>query len=290
MKFRAYLGLARPVNGFMMGMAVLIGEFIVLRGRLDLPASLLGFLTAFTLTAGSMAANDYFDREVDAVNAPRRPIPSGLVKPREALAFAGLLGGLGLLLSFLSWRLSGGFLAPLVAGLSFALALAYNGWGKKLGLPGNFMVSACVAVPFLYGAFMVGVYPSLLLMFFAGMAFLSNTGREIIKGIADMEGDRLRQVETLALKCGVRQAGRLAAAFYVAAVILSFLPPLLGLVSFYYVPPVALACLGFIHVGLRIVRRQGVEEALRLKRLSLLWMLLGLLGFMAGAINSNFLS
>jgi len=280
----------RPLNCGMMGLAVLIGEFIVLGGGLNPEASLLGFLTAFTLTGGSMAANDYFDREVDAVNEPGRPIPSGLVRPGEALALSALLGGIGLALSLSSWRLFQGFLAPPVAGGSFALALAYNGWGKRFGLPGNLMVSACVAVPFLYGAFMVGLTPSLLLTLFAAMAFLSNTGREIIKGIADMEGDKLRRVETLALKYGPRRAAQAASAFYLSAVGLSLLPPFLGLVSAYYIPFVALACLGFTYTSLKAVSRPEPGEAKKLKRLSLLWMLLGLLGFMAGSLSRPVIS
>ena len=290
LKFKVYLRLMRPVNCVMMGIAVLIGEFIALKGSLNPLASLLGFLTAFTLAGGSMAANDYFDREVDAVNEPTRPIPSGQVTPSQTLIFSALLGVLGLAFAFLSLRFFQGLLAPLVAGASFALALGYNGWGKRFGLLGNLMVSACVAVPFLYGAFMVGVLPSLLLAFFAALAFLSNTGREIVKGIADMEGDRLRRIETLALKYGPRLAAWAASAFYRSAIILSILPPVLGLVSIYYVPPVALACLSFAYTSLKILGSPELGEARRLKRLSLLGMLFGLIGFMAGAIGEPVIS
>ena len=290
MKAGVYLRLMRPVNCVMMGVAVLIGEFIALKGSLNPYASLLGFLTAFTLAGGSMAANDYFDREVDAVNEPDRPIPSGQVTPGQALAFSAFLGALGLVFAFLSWKLFQGLFAPLVAGVSFALALGYNGWGKRFGLLGNLMVSACVAVPFLYGAFMVGVLPSLLLALFAALAFLSNTGREIVKGIADMAGDRLRRIETLALKYGPRPAAQAASAFYLAAVALSFIPPVLGLVSVYYLPPVALSCLGFAYTSFKILGRPEVGEARRLKRLSLLWMLFGLIGFMAGAVGEPLIS
>ncbi|RLI28894.1 MAG: hypothetical protein DRO46_03390 [Candidatus Hecatellales archaeon] len=282
MKVEAYLQLVRPLNSAMMGVAVLIGEYMALGGTLNLQASLLGFLTAFTLTGGSMAANDYFDREVDRVNEPERPIPSGRVTPREALWLAGILGAVGLFLSFLSWLFFRGFLAPLVASASFTLAIYYNGWGKRLGLLGNLMVSGCVAIPFLYGAFMVGVYPSLLLAFFAALAFLANTGREILKGIADVEGDKLRGVKTLAITWGAWKAALAASAFYLAAVILSLIPPFLGAVSPWYIPPVALACAGFLYVSFRILWKPGRVEARKLKKLSLFWMLSGMVGFLLG--------
>jgi geranylgeranylglycerol-phosphate geranylgeranyltransferase len=281
--FTAYLTLLRPMNCAMMGFAVLIGEFMVL-GGLNLEASILGFLTAFMLTGGSMAANDYFDREVDKVNQPTRPIPSGEVSPREALWFAGILGFIGILLSFLSMFLFEAFFAPLLASGSFILALAYNGLGKRFGLLGNLMVSGCVAIPFLYGAFMVGLLPEAILGFFALLALLSNTGREILKGMVDVAGDRLRKVETIAIKYGLKTAAHYASAFYLAAVALSIIPPILGLVSVYYTPPVALADLGFIYTAIAATRKPTGEKAENLKKLSLLWMLLGLIGFILGAV------
>ncbi|MEM2904454.1 MAG: UbiA family prenyltransferase [Candidatus Bathyarchaeia archaeon] len=87
-KLPGALRLIRPVNSVMMGFAVLIGAVLAsgkaIEGDSWLSLS-LGFATGFALTAASMVFNDYFDREVDAVNQPRRPIPSGLVTPQEAL-------------------------------------------------------------------------------------------------------------------------------------------------------------------------------------------------------------
>ena len=68
----------------MMGLAVLIGELITYFTLLPFEPSLFGFFTAFTLTGTSMIVNDYWDRDVDAINAPERPIPSGLVSIKEA--------------------------------------------------------------------------------------------------------------------------------------------------------------------------------------------------------------
>ena len=99
------LKLMRPVNALMMGFAVLVGA--ALAGGLT-PASwrglLLGFATGFLMTASAMALNDYCDREIDAVNQPDRPIPSGEVKPREALALMALLSLLALLLAHITHR------------------------------------------------------------------------------------------------------------------------------------------------------------------------------------------
>src|SRR5271157_2405888 len=62
----------------------------------------LGFSTGFTLAAASMVINDYYDRQIDAINEPNRPIPSGLIKPNYALWFASILTVVGFVTSYLT--------------------------------------------------------------------------------------------------------------------------------------------------------------------------------------------
>ena len=285
-KLFGFVRLLRPLNCLMMGFAVLLGELIVLRGGFYLFQSFLGFVTAFTLTGSSMALNDYFDRFVDAVNEPTRPIPSGILKPKEVLGFAFFLAFLGLF-SALATSLTVknmGFLVLLVAFLSYGLSAYYNVEGKKYGFWGNLMVSGCVAVPFLYGAFMVGVFPKPILLIFAFMAFLSNTGREIIKGIADIEGDKLRNIQTLAIKLNPKKAAYIASVFYVLAVGLSVLPPMMGMVSLWYLPFVIVACGGFLFTAFITVKNPSTQNARKMKKLSLVWMGIGLIAFLTGSI------
>jgi len=271
----------------MMGFAVILGELITLKGNLLLLPSFLGFITAFTLTGSSMSLNDYFDRWVDAVNEPTRPIPSGLVKAWEALlyafilAFVGLFSAviLGLNLQFL------GFAVPTVAGLSFLLSVYYNAKGKTYGFLGNLMVSGCVAVPFIYGAFMVGFVPPPILLIFASMAFLSNTGREIIKGIADVEGDKIRNIQTLAIRLNLKKAAYVAMVFYMLAVGFIVLPPILGMVSFWYLPFIAVASSGFLVTAYLTIKNVSPENAKKMKKWSLVWMFFGLLAFMFGSLT-----
>ena len=148
-KATGYLRLMRPVNCFMMGVAVIVGA--ALASPHDLGISWLnlvyGFITGFALTGASMAINDYYDREIDAVNEPNRPIPSGLIKPREALAFAVILTAIGVSTACLT-----NIFCLAVAIFAWLVFVAYTTVGKRSGLPGNFLVSTCVAVPFIYGS------------------------------------------------------------------------------------------------------------------------------------------
>lgn len=271
--------LIRPVNCLMMGFAVFVGAYLA-HPTMSLNAYSLkllrGFITGFSLTGASMAINDYFDRFIDAVNQPTRPIPSGAVKPKEALVYASLLIILGFAATL--WVNLPSFLTALAAWILF---LTYTVKGKRMGFLGNLMVSACVAIPFIYGSLVVDKF-NLNIVFFASMAFLSNTGREVTKGIVDVEGDELHGVKTIAVLKGKRTAAYLASALYFSAVGLSILPPVLRLVSTGYVVVVALADLGFIVSSTFLLKNPSGENAQRIKQLVLVWMLLGLTAFLLG--------
>src|SRR5215467_12841654 len=85
-----YVTLVRLPNCIMIGLAVIIGETIALGTFPSLWVALLGFLTASLLLAGAMVFNDIQDVQVDRVNSPERPLPSGKVTIREAYGFSAI--------------------------------------------------------------------------------------------------------------------------------------------------------------------------------------------------------
>ena len=268
--------LIRPPNTIMIGVAVVIGEAIG-EGKLPgLREAVFGFLTASLMMAGTMVANDVYDVEIDKVNSPKRPIPSGLVGSRNAVALAVVLSlaalGFSALLNL--WT----FLTALLA---LALMVYYNTRGKKTGLRGNAVVSFNVALPFFYGGLAVNSINALLFIF-SVVAFLANFGREVAKGIADVKGDSLRQVRTLAVVKGTSVAARASAGLFIAAVLLSFVPPFLEKISWLYFPPVIIADAGFLYSAYRLVNKQTPENIRTVKGHVLVWMLLGLVGFLLG--------
>jgi len=195
-KLGGFLRLIRPLNCLMMGFAVIVGASLVphegTHPALNFSIKLLlGFITSFTLTGASMAINDYYDREIDAINEPNRPIPSGAVSPKEALFFALVLSIIGFITAF--GTNFPNFQCLTVAVITWIVSVTYITEGKRTGLPGNFLVSACVVIPFIYGGFVVD-RPGLTAMIFVAIAFLSNTGREVAKGIVDVEGDKSQNV------------------------------------------------------------------------------------------------
>ena len=281
-RLSGFVRLIRPPNCLMMGFAVVVGAAVAVGGFPGEAAWLrlsFGFLTGFSLLAASNALNDYWDREIDAINEPGRPIPSGIVRPGEALVLSAVLTVLGLALAWLT-----GPKCFITAILAASIADSYVTLGKKTGLPGNAMVSLCVAIPFIYGSLITagGVEP--LVAVFATMAFLANLGREVNKGIADIPGDSSKGIMTVAVRHGPKAAAILASACYLCAVGLSALPPLFSLVSWPYIPLVALADAGFIWASISIMRDHGRANARRVKNVVLLWMTTGMLAFLLGSL------
>jgi len=276
-KVLGFIKLIRPVNCLMMSFAVLVGaSFSLTEANISslMLKLLLGFITAFTFTGASMAINDYYDREIDRINEPSHPIPSGLVTPGESLIFATVLTVIGLGAAVLT-----NISCLILAVVSWTVMVFYNTKGKRTGFLGNMMVSLCVAIPFAYGSLLIedNLRPTSLV--FSGLAFLANTGREITKGIIDVPGDKVKNIRTVAVVHGERTAAYVAAAFYLVAVTLSGLPVLLGLVSFWFIPPVLAADIGFIISSLMLIHEPTRMNAKRVKNMVLAWMILGLVAF-----------
>lgn len=283
-KTEGIMRLIRPVNCTVMGFAVIVGIMVAvpdfsLEGKAAINA-VLGFTTGFTFLATANVINDYYDREIDAVNEPNRPIPSGVIRPKEALVYASILSIVGYVTAFLT-----NIECLVIATSSWVLLMYYSTKGKRTGLLGNIVVSACIALPFIYGGFAAETGVSLILGLFSAMAFLSNTGREITKGIVDIEGDKLQGIKTIAVRSGPRTAAVASVCFYAAAVTLSLLPLVLESISFWYLPFVALADLGFVSSSISLLRNFSRENARRIKNLVRLWMVIGLLAFVMGKFS-----
>jgi geranylgeranylglycerol-phosphate geranylgeranyltransferase len=276
----AYGTLVRIPNCLLIGLAVIVGEAIALGALPSLAAAVFGFLTASLLLAGTMVLNDIHDIEADRVNTPNRPLPSGKIGTQEAYLLSAVLSSLGILFSILL-----GPLTLLTALLALVLMVYYNTGGKSTGLLGNAVVSFNVALPFFFGGLAVDNLRPLLFIFFV-LAFLVNMAREIVKGIVDVAGDSLTRVKTLAVWKGPRSAAWASGTLFVSAVALSFLAPLLDTkVSLLYYPGVILADIGFLYSAYRLVRDQKPETARVVKKQVLVWILLGLVGFLMGGTS-----
>jgi len=281
-KISGLVQLMRPINCAMMGFAVFVGAVLAHPqfSNFDWLGILYGFLTGFMLTAASMTINDYYDRAIDAINEPARPIPSGSVSTREALAFVFFLSAVGFVFAYVT-----SVLCLVVAVISWVVVVTYVTVGKRSGLPGNFLVSTCVAIPFIYGSIIILSQVPLSVLLFTVMAFLSNTGREITKGIVDVKGDRAEGVKTLAVRYGEKNAAVAASLFYVLAVSLTPVPWILSLVSFWFIPLVLVTDIGLVASSALLLKDYSRESARKIKKLVLLWFVIGLVAYVFGVFK-----
>lgn len=273
--------LIRPVNCAMIGFAVIVGAFVSGPARLSIPQLGLGFLTGFFICAYSMSVNDIYDVDVDRVNRPERPIPSGKVAPQEASRLSFMLLAAGMACSVLS-------LIPLAvatAGAYAFLSWAYNARAKKTGLPGNLIVASSLAIPFIYGGAVSGgsIVGSLLLMM-ALTAFFSGVGREVVKAMADVKGDAEREVSSLARRKGLGYASKVGALFFTLAVLTSWVPLVVGLANEVYAIGVVVPDAIFVYLAASILTNSKPENAYRVKKVALAGMTVGLLVFIGGAV------
>ncbi len=267
-----YLKLIRPLNCIMSSLAVILVGIIVKGTGLGeyLADTLLGVLVVFFTTAGGNVLNDYFDREVDLINHPERPIPSGLVSPRAALIYGSSLLFLSLVISvFIN------LITFLIAGVAVALLLLYERTLKKRGFLGNVTISTLVGLLFIFGGAIYGAIP--LTSIFAIMAFSSNLGREIVKDIEDMGGDIDRI--TLPMKIGRKYAGISASLFFLIAVALSPLPYLLGFFDVFYLAAVLISDIIFIYAS--IVHFKDPSRGQKSAKIA---MIVGLIAYLIGGL------
>ena len=189
--------LTRPFNGFNGALAVLLGGYVAGTGHwLNIG---LAALVAFLVTGAGNAWNDYLDIEIDKINQPHRALPSGIVSPRAAVLLSLSLTAVALAISaFINLP---SFLIVLV----FSLILYLYSWKlKSTVLMGNLTVAVTSAMTVIFGGAAAGnVRPTLWLAVIITTAIL---GREILKTIADYEGDLRQQCRTIATVWGKRTA------------------------------------------------------------------------------------
>ena len=222
---RAYLDLARPFTlvapalGFISGALTAVGA----APRDPWSAALLvppliGSLMAAVLNAGNNALNQIYDLEIDRVNKPKRPLPSGRLTISEAWLFTDVTYVLALALAW--------FVAPggrhecfwLVVG-AVVCTYVYSVpplRTKRLGIWANVTIAIPRGVLLKVAGWsavktIAGVEP-----WYIGAIFgLFLLGATMTKDFADMEGDRRGGCRTLPIRYGVKRAAWLISPSFV---------------------------------------------------------------------------
>lgn len=199
--------------------------------------SLLAMLSNLLAICGIYTLNDIYDLKEDRINAPYRPLPSGLVTMREAsvlvvvyfalsLALAFLVGSVTFFLDILLCILGIAYSVPPIRLKRMIFSYSIVGSGFFLST----LMGATVAIP------------TFKAVYLASIIFLMVTGLLPIKDFRTMEGDKAVGIRTLPLRIGKRRTAKLMAPTSFIVVGMVIIAPFIFMFNylfFIFVPPCA---------------------------------------------------
>ncbi len=291
----AYVKILRLVNGLVSGVAAAFGVVLsfpdgIILTTADYVSVALVVVAGMFVSCQAMIFNDIADREEDAINAPHRPIPMGKISVKAAKIYGYIFVGLalGTALAIDIYRNLYGLSVATVIIFGGSLVL-YDFKLKKLGFWGNLTIGINVLALFLYGSlhtFIVYQKGFAWIPIVVGVAAgAGNVGREIIKGLPDIEGDRAAGIRTLAVKFGPQKTAIIASSFLWILISGGFTAMILGLnylaseiVGYILILPIA------TFISIRILINQKPKWAYTTKEILLILYLVFLLLFIVDKI------
>ncbi|NBB92897.1 MAG: chlorophyll synthase ChlG [Gammaproteobacteria bacterium] len=170
-----------------------------------------GLLLAGPLVCGtSQAVNDWFDRHVDAINEPNRPIPSGRIPGRWGLYISLIGSAVSLLVAALLgvWVFAATAIALLLAWMYSMppFRLKQNGWWGNAAVGFSYEGIAW----FTGAAAMLSGFPGWPIVVLAVLYSLGAHGIMTLNDFKSVEGDKRMGLASLPVQLGVDRAARLA--------------------------------------------------------------------------------
>ena len=251
-KWTAFVELLKPITWFPPMWAYGCGLIASGQPLLDrLSFALVGIALAGPLVCGtSQIVNDYFDRDVDAINEPHRAIPSGRVSARDALLFA-----IGWTCASLIVAMMLGPWVATAAVIGLALAWAYSAPPFRLkqnGWWGNAAVGLCYeGLPwFTAAAVMTASLPSTHTLLLALLYSVGAHGIMTLNDFKAIEGDRQTGIRSLPVQLGPQRAAWLACIIMTVPQIV-----VIGLLYAWGTPTAALVVTGLLVAQLALMAR-----------------------------------
>jgi geranylgeranylglycerol-phosphate geranylgeranyltransferase len=276
-KLKAYVHLSRPLNVLITFVSIPVACWIAGGTSITWFVILFAGTTGALVAAGANAINDVFDIDIDRINRPDRPLPSGALTSHEAkrmwLIVSAAAFGLNLFLNSA---------ALLITVFSICLLYYYSARLKRTVLIGNLVIGLMTGMAFIYGSVVAGrvdrgIVPALF-------AFLVNLARELLKDVEDVEGDRIEKAMTLPVLYGAIPSLMLATVSLLLLITATVAVVLFHFYSFafFYIVVVAdcLICVSMILMWLD----HSSKSMRRINALLKISMILGLISIIAGSM------
>lgn len=198
-KLLAHLETMRPYTVFHSGMLGFAAALFLSGGAAQPWRIVLAFLVPTLGWIAGLYGGDYFDRDLDAIAKPHRPIPSGKISARLAFSFM-----VGYIVVGYVLALTLSPLALLIAILTTVVGVAYSKVLKRHALIGNFDRGLLATFTVLFaGAGVRSLAVGWPLLVLCGMFFFHDSSSNLIGAIRDLEGDREAGYQTVPVVYGI---------------------------------------------------------------------------------------
>jgi geranylgeranylglycerol-phosphate geranylgeranyltransferase len=277
-KIIAAVEITRPINLLITFAVVYVAVLICSENFEYSSIVVLAGLSAVLVAAGGNIINDFFDSDIDKINRPDRPIPSGRISKSEALTLYLVTSIIAILIS-----LSISLQAISIIIFTQILLYFYSFSFKAIPLIGNLVVAVCTALAFIYGGIIVGNINAALIP--ALFAFQINLIREVVKDIEDLEGDEKQSIITFPIKFGLKKTKTVLLSVTLILLITTFYPFLYKLYNIeYFVIVLFLVNLPLIYFIREIYSKDVLVKLSKLSLSLKVVMVLGLVAIYIGRI------
>ena len=274
----------------MMALPVVI---IAIVGHVYTISVILATLLVYCMAGAGNIINDVFDHEIDAVNKPDRPIPSGKISLKNARIYAAILDSIAILLGVIISCLIHNFVFLAIIIASAVIIYMYSRYFKAMPLIGNIVVGVMIGLCFVVGGLIllcetedwtilkISVYIGLL-------AAVANVARELVKDMEDVHGDELGGARTFPVLYGKKVSSVIVMILLAVAVTVCILLYASGLFNIAYLVIIIIPVVLCLYSAASLVASKFepdeatcAKEALFLK----IAMAVSLLAIIIGSIN-----
>jgi 4-hydroxybenzoate polyprenyltransferase/geranylgeranylglycerol-phosphate geranylgeranyltransferase len=200
-KVFAHIETWRPYTVLWCGLVSLAGSCLTFGGLPDLHIAILATITPILGWVAALYASDFFDRKLDAIQKPHRPIPSGRIKPYEAFIAAVLLAIIAFIFAFILniYNVLLGFLVAVSV-------ISYAKFSKSRGILGNLNRGFIIWLAFLFGALSVHKEIPINILLVSLIFPIHDTNSNLVGAIRDIEGDKKGGYITIPVKYGIKKS------------------------------------------------------------------------------------
>jgi len=275
-KLTAIVKIVRPLNFLITFISVIVAAVICLPGHSIELNVFLAALSASLVMASGNIINDIYDIDIDRVNKPSRPLPSGKISIKETyiLYFVFIAASV-----FISSLLNEKAIAIVL--VSILLLFLYSKYLKRIPLVGNITVAILTGLVFIFGGVVVENLAAAIVP--AVFAFLINLIREIVKDMEDVEGDKKAGVITFPIKFGSLKSKLFISLITISLILYTFYPFITQLYKIEYfivvmviVNPLLVYCLKILFED------ESVKNLKKISNLLKLDMIIGLIAIYIG--------